>query len=118
MKQKEDKTETLKKYKENNEENVTTLYSQREQVRNLNLKILDKTQCLIQIDEDILDTYEEMRKIRQRFRQNEINVWDLKNELDDSHYEYKNTQNEQIANTTSTIPTERLHQPVKQKVYI
>lgn len=116
MKQTEDKAETLRTYKENTDKTLTSLYSERKNIRNFNLDVLEETKNMIETDEEILQTYEEMRKVRQKLRQNDIDVWDLNCEMEDSHYEYKKSDSHQVLEKQSSIPTERLEDTSKQKV--
>ena len=118
MKQREDKVETLRKYKESNDELMAKFYSERVKVRQLKMEILEKSQDLIKIDEEILETCEDMRKIKQTQRENDMNVWDLKMEFDDSQEEYRKTESNPTLDKTSAIPTWRLQDHAKQKVYV
>jgi chromosome segregation ATPase len=109
MKQKEDKEETLRKYKESNETITTKLYSKRENVRQINLGILDKTKELVKVDQELLESFEDIRKVRQQTRQNEINIWDIKRELEETHEEYEKTEkNPPTFDRPISIPVWRL----------
>lgn len=119
MKQKEDKEETLEKYKQNNEEIEKQLHYRREKVRQINLKIIEKTKDLVDIDQEILDSFEDIRKARQLMRQNEIDVWDIERELEETQEEYEKTEKNPVFDKAISVPVWRLEEIGKpQKVIV
>lgn len=119
MKQKEDKEETLEKYKQNNEEIEKQLHYRREKVRQINLKIIEKTKDLVEIDQEILDSFEDIRKARQLMRQNEIDVWDIERELEETQEEYEKTEKNPVFDKAISVPVWRLEEIGKpQKVIV
>lgn len=110
MKQKEDKEETLTKYKQNNEEIEKQLHYKREKVREINLKILEKTKDLVEVDQEILGSFEDIRKARQLMRQNEMNIWDMERELEETQEEYTRTEKTPVFDKPISIPMWRLEE--------
>ncbi|XP_048589546.1 E3 ubiquitin-protein ligase TRIM71 isoform X2 [Nematostella vectensis] len=92
MKQKEDKEETLKKSRTASVEIWGSLYARRETLRETRADILDKTTQLVEMDWELLQTYDEIKNLKQKIRRNEIDEFDLAHELDEAREEYNRTE--------------------------
>lgn len=88
-------------------------------MRQINLKIIEKTKDLVEIDQEILDSFEDIRKARQLMRQNEIDVWDIERELEETQEEYEKTEKNPVFDKAISVPVWRLEEIGKpQKVIV
>ena len=114
----EEKQETLKTTKEALDAMRMQLEQKTVPVRQFDKAILLKTKELVDIDHFILETMEDIRKVRQKLRWNELNFTDIRRATEETHEELTRTKEAGVKNDAFKIPLWRLEGPenLKSKV--
>ena len=114
-KQREEKLETLQRIGDADEELRDQLHKKRASVRSHNEAIHLKISELVDVDQHILETMEDIRKLKQQIRWGEMEVVDLQRQLEETVEEYERSQaSETQRGAAMRIPLYRL-QPTREK---
>lgn len=114
-KQKDEKRETLKKMTKSVDDIRAQLLAKREGVRYHTEAMFLKTNELVSVDECILETMEDVRKLKQEVRRNEFEMSDLQYQITETQDELERTRRNGIANKAFKIPLWRLENTEKHK---
>lgn len=114
-KQKDEKRETLKKMTKSVDDIRAQLWAKREGVRYHTEAMFLKTNELVSVDECILETMEDVRKLKQEVRRNEFEMSDLQYQITETQDELERTRRNGIANKAFKIPLWRLENTEKHK---
>ena len=114
-KQRDEKQETLKKTIKSVDDIRTQLLAKREAVRHCSEAVFLKTNELVDIDQCILETMEDVRKMKQEIRESEFDLFDLQQQIEETQDELEGTRKTGIANKAFKIPLWRLGSPEKHK---
>ena len=114
-KKRDEKQDTLKRTVKTVDDIRTQLLAKREAVRHCSEAVFRKTNELVDVDQCILETMENLRKIKQEIRQNEFDMFDLQQQIEETQDEIERTRKNGIANKAFKIPLWRLESPVKHK---
>ena len=117
-KQKDEKQETLKKMIKSVDDIRVQLLAKREAVRHHNEATFLKTQELVSVDQCILETMEDVRKLKQEIRKNEFELSDLQYQINETQEELERTRSNGMANKAYKIPLWRLENTEKQKTKV
>ena len=114
-KQKDEKQETLKKMVKSVDEIREQLLEKRSSARQCSEAVFLKTKELVDVDQIILETMEDVRKLKQEIRQNEFDLFDLHQQAEETQDELERTRKHGIANKAFKIPLWRLETNDKPK---
>ena len=117
-KQRDEKEETLKKMTKSVDDIREQLLEKRSSVRQCNEAAFLKTKELVSVDQIILETMDDIRKLKQEIRQNELELFDLQQQVDETESELDRTRKDGITNKAFKIPLWRLgtNENTKSKV--
>lgn len=107
-KQRDEKEETLKKMTKSIDDIREQLLEKRSYVRQCNEAAFLKTKELVSVDQIILETMDDIRKLKQEIRQNELDLFDLQQQVDETESELDRTRKDGITNKAFKIPMWRL----------
>lgn len=107
-KQRDEKQETLKKMLDSVDDIRAQLLARRHTVRHCSEAVFLKTKELVSVDQCILETMEDVRKLKQEIRRNEFDLSDLQNQIEETQDELERTRIHGIANKAFKIPLWRL----------
>ena len=114
-KQRDEKQETLRKTIKSVDDIRIQLLAKREAVRHCSEAVFLKTNELVDVDQCILETMQDVRKMKQEIRQNEFDLFDLQQQIDETQDELERTRKNGITNKAFKIPLWRLERPEKHK---
>lgn len=114
-KQRDEKQETLRKMIKSVDDIRIELLAKREAVRHCSEAVFLKTNELVDVDQCILETMQDVRKMKQEIRQNEFDLFDLQQQIEETEDELERTRKNGIANKAFKIPLWRLERPEKHK---
>ena len=114
-KQRDEKEETLKKTMKSFDDVREQLLEKRSSVRQCNEATFLKTKELVNVDQIILETMDDIRKLKQEIRQNELDLFDLHQQVDETESELERTRKDGIGNKAFKIPFWRLETNDKTK---
>lgn len=114
-KQRDEKQETLRKTIKSVDDIRIQLLAKREAVRHCSEAVFLKTNELVDVDQCILETMQDVRKMKQEIRQNEFDLFDLQQQIEETEDELERTRKNGIANKAFKIPLWRLKRPEKHK---
>ncbi|KAJ7371773.1 hypothetical protein OS493_023111 [Desmophyllum pertusum] len=84
------------------------LLARRHTVRHCSEAVFLKTKELVSVDQCILETMEDVRKLKQEIRRNEFDLSDLQNQIEETQDELERTRRHGIANKAFKNPLWRL----------
>ena len=114
-KQRDEKQETLRKTIKSVDDIRIQLLAKREAVRHCSEAVFLKTNELVDVDQCILETMQDVRKMKQEIRQNEFDLFHLQQQIEETEDELERTRKNGIANKAFKIPLWRLERPEKHK---
>ena len=114
-KQRDEKQETLRKTIKSVDDIRIQLLAKREAVRHCSEAVFLKTNELVDVDQCILETMQDVRKMKQEIRQNEFDLFDIQQQIEETEDELERTRKNGIANKAFKIPLWRLERPEKHK---
>ncbi|XP_068702467.1 tripartite motif-containing protein 2-like isoform X1 [Montipora foliosa] len=107
-KQEDEKRETVSKLMKSMNDSRRVLLKKRSSVRQCLEAVLRKTKELVSVDEVFLETMEVVRNLKKEIRQNELDLFDLQQQAEETEDEIARTRNYGIANSFK-IPLWRLN---------